>query len=291
MVRILITGITGFIGTHLNELLLQKGYDVYGISNSVSKKSISKISLLDKNNLDLFFQKNKFDIVIHLASIIDSKDPMKIFNNNFFSTMNLLFACRKYNITNFIFASSHAVYGRTQYLPIDERHPTNPQSSYAICKLMEENLCRFFQYQFNLNTIILRITSVYGCKQHKSKLIPKLIINSIHKKNIILNKYKNGFQIMDIIHVNDVCNSILCCLQNIKNSGVYNIATGSSINVKEIGEILKEIHPIKISVKSLPVETNHFFYDTSKSRKNLKFKSQIRLKNQLPEIFSGYQNH
>lgn len=290
MTKILLTGITGFIGTHLQKLLLERGYDVYGISKSTSKNSISKISLLDKNKLNIFFQKNKFDIVIHLASIIDSKDSMKIFNNNYFSTLNLLLACKKYNISNLIFASSHAVYGKTQYLPIDERHPTNPQSSYGITKLMEENLCKFFQYEYNLNTIILRITSVYGYNQDKRKLIPKLVMNSI-KKNINLEKYKNGFQVMDIIHVNDVCNAILCSLQNLKKPGVYNIATGHPITVKEIAEMLNEIHPSKIFIKNQSKEVNHFFYDPNEARKNLNFKARINLKNQLSEIFTKYQNN
>jgi len=284
MTKILITGATGFIGSHLFDLLLSEGFDVCGISNTRTKKYISKIPLHDKNTLNSYFKKNNFDVVIHLASIIDDKDSLKILHNNYSCTMNILETCVKNNVPNFIFTSSHAVYGKTNYLPIDEKHSTNPQSAYGITKLIEENLCRFFQNHFNLNTIILRITSVYGENQDKKKLIPNLILNG---EKIILHKYKNGFQIMDMIHVNDVCNSILCCLKNKKNSAVYNIATGVPITVKEIAENVQKINHSKIIIKNLVHKTNHFTYDTTKAKQNLKFTSKVNFEKNFQTLFDG----
>jgi len=285
MTRILITGATGFIGSHLFDLLLSRGYDVSGISNSQSKKSISKISLLDKNKLNSYFRKNNFDVVIHLAAILDDKDPLKILHTNYSCTMNLLQLCIKNDVSNFIFSSSHAVYGKTNYLPIDEEHSTSPQSSYGITKLMEENLCRLYRNYFNLNTIILRITSVFSEDQKKTKLIPNLVLNAFNEKQIIIHQYKNGFQIMDMIHVDDVCNSILCSIKNMKYSGIYNIASGNPITVKEIAHHIQKITDTKITIKNIHAKTNHFTYDTSKAKKFLKFKSKIKIEKKFQSFF------
>lgn len=286
MTKILITGATGFIGSHLFDLLLSQGYDVFGISNSYTKKSISKISLLNEQKLNSFFKKNKFDVVIHLASIIEHKNPLKILHTNFSCTMNVLQSCLKNNVSTFIFASSHAVYGKTNYLPIDEEHPTIPQTSYGITKLMEENLCRLFNNYFHLNTIILRITSVYGEDQKKTKLIPNLILNSFNDKKITLHKYKNGFQIMDIIHVDDVCNAILCSIKSKQNFGIYNIGTNTSITVKDIASNIQKINHSKIIVKDIDNQTNHFTYDTKKANKFLKFSSKIKFEKQFQSIYN-----
>lgn len=286
MTKILITGATGFIGSHLFDLLLSQGYNVFGISNSYTKKSISKISLLNEQKLNSFFKKNKFDVVIHLASIIEHKNPLKILHTNFSCTMNVLQSCLKNNVSTFIFASSHAVYGKTNYLPIDEEHPTIPQTSYGITKLMEENLCRLFNNYFHLNTIILRITSVYGEDQKKTKLIPNLILNSFNDKKITLHKYKNGFQIMDIIHVDDVCNAILCSIKSKQNFGIYNIGTNTSITVKDIASNIQKINHSKIIVKDIDNQTNHFTYDTKKANKFLKFSSKIKFEKKFQSIYN-----
>ncbi len=283
MTKILITGATGFIGSHLFNLLLSKGYEVRGISNTQKKDLISKISLLNKNKLNSYFKNNNFDVVIHLASLLDDENPLKILQTNYSMTLNLLQSCIENNIPNFIFTSSHAVYGKTMYLPIDEEHPTVPQSSYGITKLIEENLCKIFKNYFDLNTIILRITSVYGGDQNKTKLIPNLILSTLNNNKIFLDKYKNGFQIMDMIHVDDVCHSILCSLKNLNNSGIYNVSSSESITVKEISEYIHKVNPSKIIIKNINKQTNHFTYDTTKAKIFLKFSSKIKFK----EIFSS----
>ena len=285
MNKILITGATGFLGTHLYDFLLSKGYDVYGISHTKTKKSISKISLLNKTKLDSFMKKHNFDVVIHLASILENKDPLKILDTNYSCTKNILQSCIKYNVSNFIFTSSHAVYGETHYLPIDEEHPTSPQSSYGLTKLIEENLCSLFQNYFNLNVIILRITSVYGEEQKKTKFIPNLILSSLDKKKIILHKYTNGFQIMDMIHVDDVCNSIFCSLKHMKNSGIYNIASGKPITVKTIAENISKIHNSELIIKNINKKTNHFTYNTTKAKNSLKFNAKIKFGKKFSSLY------
>ena len=285
MTKILITGVTGFIGSNLYDFLSSKDYSVIGISHSQNNTLFPKISLLNYTKLNSFMEKNNFDIVIHLASLIEHSDPLKILNVNYNSTFNLLKSCVKNNVSNFIFSSSHAVYGKTRYLPIDETHNTYSKTSYGISKLMGENLCKLFNNNFNLNTSILRISSVYGKNQPKTKLVPNLILNSMKSKKIFLNKYKNGFQIMDMIHVDDVCNSIFCAIKNHKNFGIYNIATGKSITVEDIAKHIRKINNSEIIINNIPKKINHYKYDVKRAISDLKFNSKISFDRKIKEIY------
>src|SRR3989304_6934820 len=133
--KILITGATGFIGTELMRYLSKKKYNVHGISSQKSKTTkILTISLLDKKLLDQHFRKNTYDVVIHLAALIEHKNPLELYQINCQATLNILESCRLNNIKKFIFTSSQAVYGNSQYLPIDEEHPLQPTSNYGLTK-------------------------------------------------------------------------------------------------------------------------------------------------------------
>ena len=263
--KILVTGGSGFIGSRLIKYLNSKGHKVYPIArNEVKSKNVISTSLLDKSKLNSLFTKNKFDVVIHLAALIDDGKPSDIFNNNCQSTINLLECCKSNNIRKIVFTSTHAVYGATKYIPIDEKHPTTPITNYAISKLIAENINKMYSNSYKMNIVILRITSVYGPGQPSNYLIPKMINSCIKDKKIILHKYLNGYQVMDLIHVNDVCKSIdLACKANVK-FGIYNIASGVPITVNDISQKLSKIIGIqKIILKKIPLDTNHFYYDIS----------------------------
>lgn len=288
MIKILVTGASGFIGSKLINFLIKNGYDVHGITNSQNNTNFKQLSLLDTTALDLYLQKHNFDVVVHLGALIDSSDPLEILNSNYDSTLNLLNLCLKNNVTKFIFASSHAVYGKTHYLPIDENHKIDPKTPYGISKLMGENLCKLFHECYGLQTIILRISSTYGANQNIKKILPSLIKNSITNKQIILHKYRNGFQLMDMIHIDDVCYSILCSIRSKKSFGIYNIGTGQSVTVQSIAEELKKINNVKILIKKIPSNTNHFKYDTTKASSELKFKSKIQLIDEIVKIYKQF---
>ena len=277
--KILVTGGSGFIGSRLIKYLDSKGHKVYAIArNEVKSKNVISISLLDKSKLNLFFKKNKFDVVIHLAALIDDSDPLDVFDNNCQSTINLLECCKSHNIQKIVYASTHAVYGSTKYVPIDENHPTTPMTNYAISKLIAENINKMYSNSHKMNIVILRITSVYGPGQPSNYMIPKMIKSCIKDKKILLHKYLNGYQIMDLIHVDDVCNAIsLSCKANVK-SGIYNIARGDPITVNDISQKLSNIIGVqKIIIKKIPREINHFYYDVSSAKSDLGFVAKTQL--------------
>ncbi len=276
--RILVTGSSGFIGSNLMRYLSKKNHDVYGLSRSQSTKTVTNIQLEKFQHLNKFFMKKKFDVVIHLAALINEQDPLKMFQNNCLATLNLLECCRLHGINKLVFASTHAVYGNTKYLPIDETHPLNPSTNYAISKIIAENLCKMFFLSYGIQVIILRISSVYGEGQAMNKMIPSMIENCINHKKILLHKYENGFQVMDLIHVQDVCKAIeSACLSKIRY-GIYNISNGKPITVEDISKMLASIFKtVKIDTTQVSKYANHFLYDASNAKKDLKFVSSIPL--------------
>jgi len=289
--KILITGQIGFIGSKLTSFLQQKGYKVNDVSRKYSDTSKPKKIKLNKQfNYDYLFKRNTFDVVIHLGAIIENEIPMKMFEANCNLTLNLLENCKKHDVRKLIFASTHGVYGATQYLPIDEEHKTNPTTNYTISKLIAENICKMYYNSYNLPTIILRISSVYGENMNLKRLIPVLVKSSIKNKNMTIHEYLNGFQLMDLIHVKDVCKAIECSIKSRKKYGVYNIATGKPETAKTLAKEISKINKAKIKIKKIQKETNHFYYDITKAKKELNFKPKIFFKEIVEEIFNDIKN-
>ena len=131
---------------------------------------------------------------------------------------------------------------------------------------------------YNLDIAILRISSVYVKDQSEKLLIPTLIRNYLVSKELNIHKYKNGFQSMDLIHIDDVCQAIESTCKLKDKFDIFNIATGNSITAMEIAKIFLKIDKTsKIKIKKINQTTNHFFYDISKATKKLKFKPKIKI--------------
>ena len=286
MAKILITGATGFIGSHLFDLLLSKGYDVYGISNIRTKKSISKIPLLNKKKLNSYFKKTNFDVVIHLASLTKEADITSMFKNNVLSTLNILNCCKLKKIKKFILISGHNVYSQNSKIPMTEKAKILPSTNYGLTKLLQENLAEFYAKNHLLDVIILRLSYTYGPNQPLDKMIPTLINKYVNSKPIILNKYKNGFQKIDVINIHDVCKVIENTLKIKKNFDIFNISYGEPITVKDILKTLKQ--NIKsnssVSIREINKKTIHYQYDNSHAKKILNFKPTVNLEKGIKEL-------
>ncbi len=285
--KILVTGDTGFIGSELMVHLKHK--NIYGLSSTKNSKKILKTSLQNTKLLDSFLSKNNFDVVIHLFALLENKSPMTIFNSNCKSTINLLESCVKNGVKKFIFTSSHAVYGSTNYLPIDESHPTNPTTNYGITKIIGEEISKMYSISHGIKVLNLRLSSVYGINQHKERIIPRMILHSLLNRQFKLNRYKNGFQLMDLVHIKDVCHAIELAIKSNVSFGTYNIASGKSITIEKISKILSKITKNNIfKINQLNSETNHFFYDVSNSKKDLKFSHKYFIDNNTLSTIVNY---
>ena len=200
-------------------------------------------------------------------------------------------ACADAKIKNFIYTSSHTVYDSSHYLPIDENHPLNPTTNYSLSKLINENFCELFS-EHDINFTILRISSVYGNDQKERFVIPTLINSCILQDDLVVHKYKNGFQIMDFVHVDDVCSSIELACNSKQKFGIYNIASGKPVTAFQIAKYLKGLSGTNsIKIKKIQKNTNHFIYDISKAKRELKFKPKIWVsKKILKSLLSNFEN-
>ena len=219
----LITGIAGFIGSHIAEELLKNpdniviGIDNFYSGNQKNLEAISSNNLIfyqgdirDDVILAKIFSQNKIDFIFHEAAIVSVQKSIEnpILSNevNVLGTLKILHSARMNKVKRVVFASSAAVYGDEPSLPKNEESPTKPISPYGIEKLMAEKYMNLYFELFNLETINLRYFNIYGPRQDPSSQYSGII--SIFEEKFSYNDcpiiYGNGKQFRDFIHVSDL---------------------------------------------------------------------------------------
>lgn len=250
---ILITGETGFVGTHLLKFL--KKSDIAVVNNHYFYKQKNedgiinnRIDILDKNSLEGL--KENIDTIVHLASktsIPNSHtNPYETYYTNIVGTLNILEFARKRGIKKIINVSTY-VYGKPAYLPIDESHPVNPHSPYNKSKILAENLCENYSTDHGLNIVTLRPFYIYGSTSTKLSFIAS-IGDQINSDGIVRLSAKNTKR--DFLFVGDFVELILKVINNFPTGyNVYNVGSGKSYSLEEIIKILEKIMNRKITIK------------------------------------------
>lgn len=255
-----VTGGAGFIGSYIVEKLVNLGAKVTVIDNLSSgtlknlKPVKDKIRFINKNieNLDDCIQATKDSAVIfHLAAFIsvpDSiKNPQLCHKINVDGTFNILEAARINNVQRLVFSSSAAIYGPTSQI-CKENMPYNPQSPYGTSKVIGELLFKQYYTNFGLKTVVLRYFNVFGERQNPNGAYAAVVakFSDLIKNNQSLTIFGDGLQTRDFIPVEDVAeaNLALAMLPEAQMNGqIFNIATGRSINLLELIDILKKKFP------------------------------------------------
>jgi UDP-glucose 4-epimerase len=285
--KILVTGFTGFIGSNLVPKLIELGHEIEGISRKPTNLN-HKIHILNlrSNHLEKKIRTKKFDAIIHLAADTNENDFPNMFNDNVITTLNILEFARKKNIKKIVFVSGHNVYSPSPVLPIKENFPVGPFTNYGFTKLLSENLVTYYNYKFNINTIILRVSVIYGNRQPKKNTISKFINSYKNSRPIFLHRYRNGFQKVDIINVSDVCDAIIAALGSKKKFAIYNIASGKPITVRDVIKILKTNtnSSSKIKVQDIGKKAIHFYYDIKSAKKELNFEPKNSLEEGIANL-------
>lgn len=283
--KLLITGGTGYIGSHTVVELLNNGAEVVIIDNlSNSKKAvIEKIKEItnkevtfyegdvkDKNLLEEIFKNNKIDVVIHFAgykAVGESVEkPLMYYDNNLISTINLCEVMNKYGVKKLVFSSSATVYGMPKELPIKEDFPLSTTNPYGTTKLMIENILRDLAYSDkDWSIAILRYFNPIGA--HESGLIgenPNGIPNNLmpyivkvaNKEldhlNIFGDDYdtKDGTGVRDYIHVVDLAKGHVLAAKKVfdeKGIDAYNLGTGNGYSVLEMVKKFEEVNNVKVN--------------------------------------------
>ena len=275
MKNILIIGGAGYIGRQIVNLLNKKKYKIFVIDNlSTTKKNylnkkinFFKVSILNKNKLKKLFKKYHFNTVIHLAAkcvVSESeKYPQKYYATNVIGTKNIIECSKKYRVQNFIFSSSCSVFSNKTKI-VKENSSKNPISYYGKTKLIAEKLIKKKFNKSNIKYIILRYFNVVGADKknkigeigNKDRLfnnISKKIIGNEKNINIYGGDYKtnDGTCIRDYIHVYDLANIHIKCLEKIKKikkSIDLNCSYGKGYSVLEIAKTFQKLFNKKIKI-------------------------------------------
>lgn len=264
MKKVLITGVAGFIGSHLAEYFLDRNFKVVGIDNMSTGNSsnLDAIYVLPKSKnfefikMDILEDKKLIEVtkdisyILHhaaMASVSESFNDNQGCNRiNITGTTNILQAANLNNVERVVLASSAAVYGNTDNLPISESDKCTPLSPYAVSKLTGEMYLNIFFQHFNLKTIILRYFNVYGERQSPhsayAAVVPKFIEAVQNNENFEI--HGNGMQTRDFIHVKTVAeaNFNACVLEDLEFGSPYNIASGTGVSVKDLAKTINKLH-------------------------------------------------
>jgi nucleoside-diphosphate-sugar epimerase len=263
IMKILVTGSSGFIGSNLVEQL-KKNYEIVTFDIKDDKKE-------DVRNLDSLLKKlHGCGAIVHLAALcIDSESnekPLEYFSTNFSGTLNVLEAARMLGIKKIINASSAGVGNRTPY---------------SLSKLQAEQLCELFAKNHGIQVASLRFFNVYGLENEKG-VIYEFIKRLKDSKPLIVNN--DGNQVRDYVHVRDVVKTIKKLLETGFAHGVYEVGSGKGVSVKQLIRMLE-----KISGKKPKVERRKLNYEEvrySVSKKTI-VKNPIRLEDGLKEIWNS----
>ncbi len=286
--RCLVTGGSGFIGSHLVEQLVKLGHQVTVLDNFCTgkinnlenvKKKVRIIEIdISNNNIEKYFK--KIDYVFHLAALADIvpsiNNPKNYFETNVVGTFNVLEACRKNNIKKVIYLASSTCYGIPDKYPTPENYKINPQYPYALTKYFGELLTLHWAKVYKLKFISLRLFNVYGTRSRTSgsygAVFGVFLAQKLAKKPFTI--VGNGKQKRDFTYVSDVVEAIIKAIKSKKFNKIYNVGSGKCISVNHIANLLKGK---RVYIPKRPGEPNMTFADIKKISKDLKWHPKINI--------------
>tara|TARA_Y100001968_G_scaffold130908_1_gene119484 strand:- start:218 stop:1204 length:987 start_codon:yes stop_codon:yes gene_type:complete len=275
--KVLVVGGAGYIGAHIVDLLCDLGYSVIVYDNLSSgfKENLNKNAIfihgdtLDEKKIETVFEKYDINSIVHLAAYKAADESMLALNkyskNNIIGSLNVISCAIKYNVRNFIFSSTAAVYGNPTCNPIDENHPVIPINHYGFTKLYIEKYLRWISDLGKINYVALRYFNAAGYSKKKDlikfkeknpqNLLPivmEVANNKRNKMKVFGNDYntKDGTCIRDYIHVLDLASAHIKALHYLNNnchSTIINLSTGNGNSVLDVIGVAEKITNNKIN--------------------------------------------
>jgi UDP-glucose 4-epimerase len=251
--KAIVTGGTGFIGSHIVDRLIDMGCDVVIIDRTDNPKNFNSKAKLFKGDITKLDPSAEIpvefagtDVIFHCAAMARVQpsidNPIPYHNCNVNGTLNMLMVAKALSINRFVYSASSSCYGDTKIIPTPETAPLNPISPYAIQKLIGEQYCKLFSEIYNLDTVCLRYFNVYGDRMPLSGAYS--LVMSIFKEQADsgnpLTITNDGKQRRDFTHISDVVEAnILAATYDKKLNGeVFNIGNGNSYSINEIADMI-----------------------------------------------------
>lgn len=269
MSKILVCGGAGYIGSHINKMLNQQGYEtvvfdnlVYGHREAVKWGELVVGDLNDSEALKKLFDRYDFDAVFHFAAYAyvgeSVTDPEKYYFNNVSNTLNLLHAMKEHGVKKIIFSSTCATYGEPERVPITEDMPQNPINPYGATKLMVERIFKDYNTAYALQFVVLRYFNAAGAdpdgeigESHnpETHIIP-LVLDAASGLRSDVKVFgtdydtPDGSCVRDYIHVTDLASAHLLALHHLENgreSDFFNLGNEKGTSVLEVVDSVKRV--------------------------------------------------
>jgi len=298
--KVFVTGAGGFVGSHLVEELVKIGARVRALVHYNSRNDWGMLEDLDKAVLRevevvtgdirdgeaLKWMIKDQAVVFNLAALIGIPysyvNPRDAIETNISGSLNLLLAALDSKIEKLVHTSTSEVYGTAKYIPMDEKHPLNPQSPYAASKVSADQLALSFYRSFSLPVGIIRPFNIYGPRQSARAVIPNMIIQGIEGSRL---KLGSVFPSRDLTYVKDAVKGFISFAQSDKTIGeVVNLGTGTEVSISELIDLVRRKFNKDLKTKSdkkrvrpQKSEVERLIADTSKARKLFNWKPETKL--------------
>ncbi|TRW92995.1 NAD-dependent 4,6-dehydratase LegB [Candidatus Methylobacter oryzae] len=303
MANILVTGADGFIGSHLTEMLVKQGHRVKALSQYNSFNgwgwledidALDQIEVLSGDVRDPHYCKHitqGIDVIYHLAALIaipySYVAPDSYVDTNIKGTLNICQAALDNKVGRVVHTSTSEVYGTAQYVPIDEKHPLQPQSPYSASKIAADAMAMSFYNAFGLPLTIARPFNTYGPRQSARAVIPTIITQiASGKKQIRLGDVSPT---RDFNYVEDTCRGFIALAESDQTLGeTVNIGSNSEISIGDTLNLIKDIMHSDVEfivdeqrLRPEKSEVNRLWCDNGKIKALTAFESQVGLKEGL----------
>jgi len=297
MAKILVTGGAGFIGSHVVDLFLEKGYEVIILddlstgreSNINSKAKFYKMDIRDPKIRNVF-EVERPDYISHHAAQMDVRrsvaQPLFDADVNVLGSINLIECAKEFGVKHFVYISTGgAVYGEPERVPCDETHPINPICQYGASKHTVEHYLFMYQVNYGLNYTVLRYPNVYGPRQNPHGEAGVVAIFSgkmLAGESVTING--DGDQTRDYVYVGDCSYANYLAVSVDHKPGIYNLGWGLPTSVNDIFYALSKITQFPHAAKYGPAkvgETRHIYLDATKAKANLGWAPTLTLEEGL----------
>lgn len=296
--KILITGVTGFLGKNLVNALRRTGTNVFATAAHENKNlKINKMDFLIVKDVRKTINLAKPEVIYHTGGLVNLSRNYETYKNcfeaNVIGTLNILESLRDNPPKKFIFVSTEEIYGNNK-TPYKETQEADPPSGYSISKIAAEKLCMSYAKELGFKLIILRVGTMYGPGDRLSRLIPQIVMQATQNKTINLNL---GLKKRDYVFIDDVVKALISSKNSVLPDSitVINIGGGKSYSLRRIVSLIISYTKSKSKVNYGVVaeragEREEWLLDIKKALKVLHWEPKISMIEGLKKTVDFYCN-
>jgi len=321
MARVLITGVTGFIGSNLAKRLVKLGHSVYGVTRHCASRSLKPIAeildnivlvtadITDPMSISQVLSSVNPDYIFHLGALtpvrLSFEKPFEYERVNYLGTMNVVHALMKlpdYEKKRIIVASTAEVYGfhKEKEKPLKESALLNPSSPYAVSKAAADMYVRMASKVYNLDGVVLRSVNTFGRKDEKRFLVEYIVASMLMEEKVYVGAPES---VREYMYVDDHVNAYIQAMDKGRKGQAYNIATEKGIKNRDLIEIIAvKVHYDKNSVvfdsyppgyplRPIVSDQPYIVLDSSKAKKELNWSAQVALNEGLQKTIEYWRDN